>query len=29
LGVVAAFSADVQSRIDTLLEIQPVDNGGN
>ncbi|MEA2312593.1 MAG: hypothetical protein QOE28_2561 [Solirubrobacteraceae bacterium] len=29
MGDEAAISADVQSRIDTLLEIQPVDNGGN
>ena len=29
MGDEAAISADVQSRIDTLLEIQPVDTGGN
>jgi hypothetical protein len=29
MGDEAAISADVQSRIDTLLEIQPVDAGGN
>jgi hypothetical protein len=28
MGDEAAISADVQSRIDTLLEIQPVDTGG-
>jgi hypothetical protein len=29
MGDEAAISADVQSRIDTLLEIQPVDTGGD
>ena len=29
MGDEAAISADVQSRIDTLLEIQPVDTGGS
>ena len=29
MGDEAAISADVQARIDTLLEIQPVDAGGN
>ena len=29
MGDEAAISADVQSRIDTVLEIQPVDTGGD
>ena len=29
MGDEAAISADVQARIDTLLEIQPVDTGGD
>jgi hypothetical protein len=29
MGDESAISADVQARIDTLLEIQPVDSGGD
>jgi hypothetical protein len=29
MGDESAISADVQARLDTLLEIQPVDTGGN